>query len=78
MNQKNALGDMFEDHPYIDSIFTEVTLHEHPSGRVIDADFLPQYKPREKKWTEEDESNKRMDIIGRNGNEGTHYDEEEV
>lgn len=27
---------------------------------------------------DEDESNRRMDIIGQNGNEGTHYDEDEL
>jgi len=42
--------------------------HQYESREELENDFFGEY----------DESDKRMDIIGQNGNEGLHYDEEGV
>ena len=42
---------------------------------IVDQSLNIWEESEEDEWDEE-ESNKRMDVIGQNGNDGLHYDEE--
>lgn len=48
--------------------FEDSVRHQYENREELENDFFGEY----------DESDKRMDIIGQNGNEGLHYDEEGV
>jgi hypothetical protein len=76
LNQKDSLKDMFKENSFVKSAYTQVTLHDYPSGNKIS--HAPNYlSPREDESYNEELANKRMDIIGRNGNTGEHYEEAE-
>lgn len=67
--KENLYGETVEDKPKkTEPFITEEELNEELFSRS-DSDFPLQY-------TAEDE--KRMDIIGQNGNDGEHYEEEEI
>ena len=74
-----TLMDGLEDEePFFTEEEVENILQEEPTEEEIERNFSTIESNMQNIFQNEEESNQRMDIIGQNGNEGLHYEEEKT